>query len=432
MFLQFDPKRNDIQQLDGEKVCSYRSYAYETRSGETIYFECDDGQLLVRVPFFLCETLFYKFEDGKFLVTNSLSNFRDLELDPCATAIMSKIGFLPLSRSRFKGVEVLCSFCTYRISNAIDSVDGNFPVSPALLEHRPVDISDVYNRFKTRIESDLQRFQQCDNLLLLSGGIDSRLLLDTLLKCSVEKIKIQTHGMPNTGDVLQAHKIVELASVENRVEFNWINLQSFRSDDLESNYILTHGFLSPERLLYFSSDRLYKSCVLFSGLYGDVVFADDKWKVSPFSNYSSSFVSFFNTGTDRLLTAAYDQLPHYEKLNQILLRCQKLTRFSFDIDETSRISIPFLDNDVIYLACVGERRNFYPRLIKFVMDKRLSKISHQSSCSVFTHPAPVRLITKIYHRVFGTRLSRPYFHGYTVAEDREFEEILRERFCESL
>ena len=429
MFLEYDPKENCVRTLDDNLSAAHDEYSYETRSGEILEFKCDGQQLFVKVPFFLCETFFYKFENKKFLITNKLVNFKNLEIDPVAVSIMSEIGYLPLSRSMFKGVEVLCSFCTYRVSNSVDSIDGNFPVSPELLGRRSFDISDVYKRFKKRLESDLERFRQYDNLLLLSGGIDSRLLLDTLIKCSSKTINVQTHGMPGTGDVIQAHKIVKLDSIKDRVNFNWSNLQNFNSNDLSSNYVSTFGFLPSTRLLYFPSDRAFKSCVLFSGLYGDVIFADNKRTSSSFSSYCTILNSTFLNNTDRLLIAAYDQLPNFEKLNQVLLRCQKLTRFSFEIDKTSKISIPFLDNDVIYLASVGPQKNLYSRLVKLFMEEKLSTIFHQSSCSVFTHPMPLRIITKIYNRFFRTKLSRPYFYNYPVIEEKGFEADLSDEFC---
>jgi hypothetical protein len=58
------------------------------------------------------------------------------------------------------------------------------------------------------------------------------------------------------------------------------------------------------------------------------------------------------------------------------------------------------------------------------MEKKLSNILHQSSCSNFTHPKYIRIISKIYHRLFRTNLSLPYFHSHPLLKDDNIDEVL--------
>lgn len=432
MFLQYDPIENCLINIDVKSSEKFSQFSYETRSGEIIRFECKSGNLFIKIPFFLCETIFYKFEANKFLITNNINNFKNIEIDNYSSSIFSDIGFLPLSRSRYKNIEVLCSFCTYEIGRKINSIVKNFPISPDLELNQHISIECVYKLFNKRILSDLKRFDNNEILVLLSGGIDSRLILDALVKITDKTINVQNHGMPDTGDVLQAQKIIELDNIRDQINFNFMDLNKFKKTDLVSNYLLSNGFLPSNRLLYFSSDKLSKSSVLFSGLYGDIIFADNKDKSSNFSNYCKDYDSKYINKTDKLLIEAYDKLPKLNKLNQVLFRCQKLTRFSFDIDKTSKISIPFLDNNVIYAASVVSCKNLYPQMIRKFMERNLSNIFHQSSCSNFTHPKYIRILSKIYHKLCRTKLSLPYFHKHPLIKDDSIDVFLDHELSKKL
>jgi hypothetical protein len=391
------------------------SYDHVTRSGEIIKFRKSRSGVTVDIPFFLVETIFYRVASGRLTVWSRSVDSDSTQLDDESLKVFRRLGFIPLSRSRFRNIEIFCSWACYEIEESgVSAISARFPIS--IDPSSSVDFNNdaVYRAFQSRISRDLLSSGR-KPLILLSGGMDSRLLLSELLKLKQVDIHIQTHGMPRTGDVEIAEVILRLPFVARSARFHWLSLRDLTEKNVVENYQRVSRLIPPDRLLYFPSDHIEKGRLLFSGLYGDVIFGRNQTQAVGFSDYCEEHQVVPANSTDELLVRAYDRLPRLSKLYQTVLRCQKLTRLSFEVDKTSMISVPFLDNDVIALA--SYYKNFsYPSFVKDFMPEELASIWHQSSCSKFTSPKAIRLMTKIWFKVSRAPLSRPYFYGWGEKE----------------
>ena len=413
-------------QYSGDVTCESNGvFHYETRTFETLKVIISDRKVTVEVPFFLAENIFYTVSRGELHFWTDINELSNFAICPRSQTIARRHGFLPLSRTRFSGVEVLCSWVTYTFDgNGVSNIEPSFPAcqSSANLTTK-CKYELLHTSFRERLKRDCISATDRRPIVLLSGGIDSRLLLSELLICGIDDILLQNHGMPDTGDHIVAKKIADLPRVKAASEFNFLSLESFDQSALCENYRLSSGFLEPMRLLYFPSDHICGNGIVFSGLYGDVVFGRklDHW--GSFSEYCRRNDVEVTSETDRLLITAYDGVHVSGKLYQVLLRCQKLTRMSFPLDQSSKFSIPFLDNDVLGIVCDFDELS-YPEFIRRFMPHDLSNVIHQSSLSRFTASLAWRLFSKIIYRVSRSVLAKPYFKGAPILHNLPMAEDL--------
>ena len=113
---------------------------------------------------------------------------------------------------------------------------------------------------------------------------------------------------------------------------------------------------------------------------------------------------------DFLVAKAYDALPNWEKLYRIILRSQKLTKQGVVMNNKNlKCFIPFLDKDLVSIACQIKEENVYSKLVKNIMKDELVKIIHQSSLSYFCHNKLVRKFERLYYKKINRKYCTPYF-----------------------
>jgi hypothetical protein len=351
------------------------------------------------VDFFLVENIFYWFD--KDVNTYYFSNHRmeTWVIDDNSKGYFDKNGFYYLSTSPFKGVRVLLSFLKYSF--------GSDVVICSLLEKITQTMGtfqNIVNCFQTEIYTFRDNIKS-KYLLPLSGGMDSRLILEFFL--DDPNLLTYTHGEIESGDVRIVKEILNKFPLKNH---RFIDISLKESLDLRTNASKCDFFLPPERLMYPLVENVYPddTFIILSGLYGEHVFSDQNSRVL-FSNFiKERLVVYEFDNIDQDILKCYSQNEISEKLAFILLRCQKLTKQSLNMTD-SDCFIPFLKNSVLASVENYDSNGLYPKLIKTMMRKKLRLVLHQTSLSHFTYPKWYRSLEKIFYKLVYTRYKKPYF-----------------------
>ncbi|NCA31113.1 MAG: hypothetical protein EBS93_10420 [Chitinophagia bacterium] len=96
-------------------------------------------------------------------------------------------------------------------------------------------ISNLYDVFSQKISDEIEKRSPDRIVLPLSGGMDSRLILDTLIKVNLlYKTSIYTHGIKESGDVRIAKTIIEDLGLSEK--FYYFDLEELSHKDLMLNY----------------------------------------------------------------------------------------------------------------------------------------------------------------------------------------------------
>ena len=381
-------------------------FNYETNSGEFISFSNINGILKINIPFFLTQNIFYWMRGEILIFSNALAGSdEEYQYDYEANKLLNINGFLPLSKTQFNNVNVLCSFLEYSFDGGKIDVKLAFPYT---MPGRNVSVSDLSLRFLELIKQKISQFTEQDFIIPLSGGMDSRLLLNIAIKIVPDRIRVYSTGTRRCGDIKIAKRITKALDIANLHTTYY--LEDFSLLDAMKNYQRV-GFLIPlDRLLGHDLSRFYKSGTILSGLYGDVIFADSEFTNLKFSEYLS--IEGFNSydSLDSKIINEYDNLPKYSKLYRTLLRCQKLTKETLcALNSDFKIIAPFIDPQIIMMASEIGEKNLYPKIIRTLMDKNLSRLLHQSSMSYFLHPKWLRVAERKILKLMMHPYRTPYF-----------------------
>jgi hypothetical protein len=380
---------------------------YKTMSNDNLIFKLSNSKLIVEVPFFLLENIFFKIGANEiqfFTSTNDIS----IDSRICLNNhnILNSLGFIPHGGTQFKDVFILCSYLNYSFDFNGLNVKLNLP--PLELKVKPT-ISNLYDVFSQKISDEIEKRSPDRIVLPLSGGMDSRLILDTLIKVNLlYKTSIYTHGIKESGDVCIAKTIIEDLGLSEK--FYYFDLEELSHKDLMLNYERS-GYLNPlDRLLTLPLERVFEPSLVISGLYGDVIFSDNwRFKECSYTEYLKSEGIEVESFYDKLIVAEYDKIPRLPKLYQILLRAQKLTRMSFTVSRGFQFYTPFVDLEVVYLASKIEVFDLYPKLIRRKMNKNLKIYNHQSSLTKFHYVFLLRKVINRYRTLLGDPYMCPYF-----------------------
>jgi asparagine synthetase B (glutamine-hydrolysing) len=387
--------------------CRVTEYNYLTVSNEIVSFLVNDNVLFVRIPFLLLDNIFFYETENEIVFSNCIEDLAsDFNFDSTANDLLNEIGFLPHGKTQFSGVYVFCSFLTYEFQLNKTLIDLNFP---HIYQSQPASVDDLYYLVFEKIDKTLRKRSGKNIILPLSGGMDSRLLLDFLLKFEIlSNVKIYTHGVPESGDVLIAKDIINNLNLNE--SFYFFDLNRLTNNDIYSNYRKA-GYLNPiDRLLTMPLEKQFEHGLVLSGLYGDVIFSDNnKFKKCAYIEFLEDQNIVVTDFYDKMIVNAYNRLPPVPKLYQLLLRAQKLTRMSFTVSEGFNFYTPFVDIDVVFMASNVNNRDFYSKLIKRHMNIQLRNFIHQSTLSYFYHPWILRRITLIMLTVLHSKYRIPYF-----------------------
>lgn len=373
-----------------------------------VNIQINNNKLIVNIDFFLVENIFYWFESET--EEYFLCNYSCLEWETSSEyqSTFQKVGFYPLSLSPYHEKRVLLSFLNYEfgkeliVSSSLKSILFN---------------NGTLNTILSAFQKEIYFF--CDNLLdenlvlPLSGGIDSRLLLDFFK--DFENLYSYTHGEPDSGDVLIVKKILKKNPIKNHKFFN---IERLTSDQVFRNLNSIDFFLPLERVMYPIPSDVYPEFqfTILSGLYGDVVFSNKTKKVN-FSYYLNSNLEGVNFDyIDSQIIKCYSEFLISEKLALILLRCQKLTKQSLNMTQIQNdCFIPFLKNSVLSEVENCSEKFLYKKIIKKIMSKNLKFILHQTTLSHFTMPEFIRIFEKVFFKFIYKKYSKPYFSNELVS-----------------
>lgn len=373
--------------------------------GGAVIFKENQGKLRVEIPHFLSDNLFFTFDNGVVQVSTQVIDLTSIDdVSTKNNETLNAKGFLPLSKTQFENVYVFCSYLNYEFTRDTISVSPNHPSN---LYEENYGFSDLMDIFKETVQKKVSMCKS-DLIVPLSGGIDSRLLLDLSLRTKRDNIHAFSLGVRGCGDITLAKRVVKkvAASVNHKI----FDLTDFTIDDLKKNYMRA-GFLVPlDRLLGNNLDVHYGGGTILSGIYGDVVFGETTVSPMTFGEYIHLEKIQIDSDLDEKIVKAYSSLPQSNKLNRILLRCQKLTKVSLHVmNNDFTIISPFLDDRVVAAASAQKMKNLYPVVVKNLMTPELAKILHQTTISHFTHPKFVRYIEKRFNQLTFSRIQIPYY-----------------------
>ncbi len=380
-------------------------FEHRTCSGEQLIFECREHELRWSTPFLLLDNIFYLQVGGKVYFGRHLDQFRDLtEPDLEANALLRQQGFLPHARTQLKGVGIVCSYLVYNLGSDGIKLTPCFPCQPNSQKYSIDDLMDV---FRDVFRQQLERVNRESWVLPLSGGMDSRMLLSLALEHKDIDLNLFTLGTRRSGDVKVASAISQSLGLAERHKI--LYLEDITVSDVLSNYRACDYLLPLDRLLNMPLGNFFKPSAVLSGLYGDVIFADNVKYTTSYSEYfkSQGFEKF--DSFDNQIVHAYEGLPEMPKLQRMALRCQKLTRQSFPISPEFEFVTPFVDPQVLVVASNIQSPRIYQKLVARHMQPELRRFIHQSTLSYFTHPNWLRVAERKFLKLMRHPARAPYF-----------------------
>jgi hypothetical protein len=378
----------------------------------------ENGLLICDVDFFIVENIFYWFdsETNQYFLTNYSDENWKISIGNQSE--FKRNGFYPLSKTTYHEQRVLLSFLRYEFGRDVTINSLLF----SILGKRG-NLNSIISSFQCEIYFFCEKLSTEKLILPLSGGIDSRLLLDFFK--DYEFLYSYTHGEVDSGDVLIVKRILEKVPIANHKFFD---ISKLSSDQIFRNIKNIDFFLPLERVLYPIPEDIFPDInfLILSGLYGDVIFSDKTRKVN-FSNYLYSSLNDISFDSiDNQVINCYSESLISEKLALLLLRCQKLTKQSLNIDILENdCFIPFLKNSVLAEVEDCSEKFLYKRIIKNIMSRELRLILHQTTLSHFTMPEFVRFLEKVFHKLLYKKYSKPYFSKELVVR---FDKELLQKF----
>jgi hypothetical protein len=380
-------------------------FEHRTCSGERLIFECTVDGLKWETPFFLLDNIFHFQKGSRVYFGRHLDQFRGwTEPDLEANALIREHGFLPHARTQLKGVRIVCSYLAYALGHNGITVTSCFPLNSGTEQYSIDDLMDV---FRDAFRRQLERINLESWVLPLSGGMDSRMLLSLALEHKDIDLNLFTVGTLRSGDVKVSKAISQSLGLEKKHKV--LNLESITRSDLLENYRACDYLLPLDRILTKSLGDFYKPSAVLSGLYGDVIFADNKPDCVGYSEYyKNEGFNEFDT-FDTQIFQAYEGLPKLNKIQRVALRCQKLTRQSFPISSGFFFSTPFVDPHVLIVSSNIQKLNIYQNLVTRHMHPELRQFIHQSTLSYFTHPNWLRVAERKVFKLFRHPARNPYF-----------------------
>jgi hypothetical protein len=386
------------------------------KNQNVLKIKLENSLLICDIDFFIVENIFYWFDDinNEYVITNCSENW-EISLDNKLE--FNRIGFYLLSKTQYNQKRVLLSYLKYEfgpkiaVKSLLSSILG-----------KKSNLNSVLSSFQCEIYFFREKLLNENLILPLSGGIDSRLLLD-LFK-DYKFLFSYTHGEIDSGDVLIVKEILNKFPMENHKIFD---VSKLTTDQISRNLSNINNFLSIERVLYPIPEDVFPGInfTILSGLYGDVIFSDKSRKVI-FSEYLYSCYSNISLDyVDSQIISSYSENFISEKLALVLLRCQKLTKQSLNMSEMENdCFIPFLKNSVLAEVENCNEKFLYKRIIKQLMSRNLRLILHQTTLSHFTFPESIRLLEKVFYKLIYKRYSKPYFSKELVI--KFYNEILQQ------
>ena len=382
-----------------------RRFEHITCSGERLTFELTASGLTWHVPFFLVDNIFYFRKDNSIFFGRHLDQFRShAEPDQTANEMLREHGFLPHARTQLTGVSIVCSYLTYRVNSKGLEIMPCFPHYGTSDEYSVDDLMDV---FRAAFLKQIERVNRTSWVLPLSGGMDSRLLLSIALEHKDIDLKLFTVGTHRSGDVKVAKSIASSLGLSGKHHI--LHLEDVTRCDVLQNYSACDYLLPLDRILIKPLGCFFEPSAVLSGLYGDVIFADNIQEKKSYSNYYQSEGFKVFDSQDQKIVQAYDDLPNLPKLQRIALRCQKLTRQSFPISPDFDFVTPFVDPQVVIAASNISSPRIYQNIVSRHMNPKLRPFIHQSTLSYFTHPNWLRTAERKFFKLLGHPVRLPYF-----------------------
>jgi hypothetical protein len=382
-----------------------RRFDHITCSGERLTFEQTAFGLVWHVPFFLVDNIFYFRKDNSIFFGRHLDLFRtQTEPDQTANEMLKKHGFLPHARTQLTGVSIICSYLTYRLDSKGIKITQCFPNFDTSDNYSVDDLMEV---FRSAFLKQIERVNRTSWVLPLSGGMDSRLLLSLALEHKDIDLKLFTVGTHRCGDVKVAKSIANSLGLSGKHYI--LQLEDVTRFDVLKNYSACDYLLPLDRILIKPLGCFFEPSAVLSGLYGDVIFADNIQETKSYSDYYQSEGFKVFDSQDQQIVEAYDDLPNLTKLQRIVLRCQKLTRQSFPISPDFDFIIPFVDPQVVIAASNICSPRIYQNIVSRHMNPKLRPFIHQSTLSYFTHPNWLRKAERKTFKLLRHPLRLPYF-----------------------
>lgn len=384
---------------------SIKEHILETSSGDNLKFRLEQNELVVDIPFLLLDNIFYvRLNSSVYFVEKIKDIGEHLVVDSNANASLSRHGFLPHAQTQFKNVEIFCSFLSYSFNVETITIKPSFNYTVTSGESSVEELMIVLWQ---AFQNQLKKVENPNVVLPLSGGMDSRLLLDLCLKSNDLNLQLFTVGTRSSGDVRLAKKIASsIGLADKHIVFF---LEELKRKDILDNYESCDYLLPLDRILTKPLGDYYSPSSVVSGLYGDVIFADNVYEKMAYEEFYIRAGFSIRNSIDKEIVNAYNHLPPLPKLQRLLLRGQKLTRQSFPINPGFKYVTPFVDVDVIIAASKISSSGFYPEIIRRYMSKELKKFIHQSSLSHFTHSKYLRLFESKFYRALNHPMKKPYF-----------------------
>ncbi len=400
--------------IDDKEYCNYN---INDGNGD-IVFELENAKFKVLIDHLIHINLFYRYNRDHVLVSTDIKKLTDNHSPKFEILqIIERKEFLPHSLTAFEEVYIFNSFLHYTL------VENRFSItlSPKALLYEDLyqisNVNDLKRKFLESFSNLLQTFPEEQKFILpLSGGMDSRLLLNLFLTERKAKfLKLFTVGIENSGDIQIAKKVIKNLDLNSTHEVKYIS--QFTREELLQNYRKVSCLVPLDRLLHpdYTKDE---GSVVISGIYGDVIFADSiENECLNYRDFCKNYNIYPYDEEDEKIMQAYSKFRPNYKLFRTLLRCQKLTKQSLiALQYPNRVLTPFLDNEIVFGVRTLKEKNIYPRFVKLVLSSKQQSIIHQSSLSTFTLPLSIRLIQRQLYKLIYPEIRTPYFNEKSLCD----------------
>lgn len=193
-------------------------YSYRGESNKVKIYINNDCLSQISLPAYYRGEIYYAKTETGFIVSDDIfwvaSQLRCIYIDSKLSRYFQKKGYLPQGVTLFRNINRFTSNCTVQFRKG--SLDSHKYENIGQSEFDNMSDDEIYNLFKNTLNNAVKSVIREDSAILLSGGVDSRLLL-AVSKEYVENITLITscshpYFSSNCSDALIAERIAALTN----------------------------------------------------------------------------------------------------------------------------------------------------------------------------------------------------------------------------
>lgn len=390
-----------------------------------------------------CKSIYHSEIDDRYIVGSNpydIATCTSAKLDQKSLEIFEKTGYLPKYKTFFSGVNELARGVIYDLKDDVVLIER--PFCPSSVSHNSESYLTSIARYRDSVLSAHRRLASDDNVVFLSGGIDSCVMLAALKEVAGKsRLRAITFRAAGTIEDETPYAVEVARHLGIDCEVIEIDLSRPPAEGCLALHISRSALPYPGRLIYGQLPAEYKGATLFFGqdsrLHTPDVNMIDRFWFKYHSLVNNLGISKL-TRKSKLRIGFKLRQENFSKLPRIL---RGFIRFFHGIKFYSYISRYFLnDSTFICNADLAGSRNIYNEIVRnkwdaqYVFDMRyLQDIGSTNGCFValpFYDEENAKISAGLpWSSVVGNRLG---FSGFGRSLSIVNKKLLRDAFSQEL